>query len=86
CLNTYQSPTTPSHLTTGHAIIKAPTSTKPGLTLKDTPEISTERTGLEYLGEKIHDKTARQGISSKETSKRPLFQGDAEEQKKKKPK
>ncbi|GJV45250.1 DNA helicase [Tanacetum coccineum] len=40
-------------------------------------------TGLESLGEKIHDETAQQGISSKKTSKRPLFQDEAEEQKKK---
>nr|GEV77594.1 hypothetical protein [Tanacetum cinerariifolium] len=73
------SPIIISHFTTGHATIKTPTSTGPELTLKDTPDTSTEKTGLEFLGKKIHDETAQQGILSKKTSKRPLFQDEVEE-------
>ncbi|GJX59285.1 hypothetical protein Tco_0290675 [Tanacetum coccineum] len=43
------SPTIPSHLTTSHATIKTPASTEPGLTLKDTPDNSTEKIGEKLL-------------------------------------
>ncbi|GJR98476.1 hypothetical protein Tco_0270650 [Tanacetum coccineum] len=76
---TTTSPSTPSQLTTGHLTTKTPAPTEPALILKETPATSTKEIDSESPDNKTHDEEATQEMSSKRTSRRPLFQGDAGE-------
>ncbi|GKC81890.1 hypothetical protein Tco_1137607, partial [Tanacetum coccineum] len=64
--------------------IRTPVTTETGFLLKGTPDTSIKEIGSEFPGNKTHDEPTTEGIPSKRTSKRPLFQDDPNEQKKKK--
>ncbi|GJY79070.1 hypothetical protein Tco_0484871 [Tanacetum coccineum] len=61
--------------------IRTPPTTDTCILLKGTPDTSIKETGSESPGKKTHDERTAEGIPSKTTSKRLLFQDDPDEQK-----